>query len=54
MATIPGAGHGRNQAAILSRVIRPDRDDLPDEQREALLRLKFEQGDRIGTTGGEK
>jgi hypothetical protein len=36
---------GSNEAAILSRVIRPEKDDLPEEQAKALLRLKFEQGD---------
>ena len=54
MATILGLSTGRNEAAILSRVIRPEKDDLPDEQAKALLRLKFEQSNRIGTTGGEK
>ena len=36
---------GGNEAAILSRVIRPEKGDLPDEQAKALLRLKFEQSD---------
>ena len=36
---------GSNEAAILTRVIRPEKDDLPDEQAKALLRLKFEQSD---------
>lgn len=36
---------GRTEAAILNRVIRPEKDDLPDEQAKALLRMKFEQGD---------
>jgi hypothetical protein len=41
-----GIGHDRqNEAAILSRVIRPEKDDLPDEQAKALLGLKFEQSD---------
>jgi hypothetical protein len=44
MATVQSTT-GRNEAAILSRVIRPEKDDLPDEQAKALLRLKFEQDD---------
>ncbi len=36
---------GSKEAAILSRVIRPEKDDLPDEQAKTLLRLKFEQSD---------
>jgi hypothetical protein len=44
MATVQGTT-GSNEAAILSRVIRPEKDDLPDEQAKALLRLKFEQSD---------
>ncbi len=41
-AQVPSSSH---EAAILSRVIRPDKDDLPDEQAEALLRMAFEQKD---------
>jgi hypothetical protein len=44
MATIQGTTSS-NEAAILSRVIRPEKDNLPDEQAKALLRLKFEQRD---------
>jgi hypothetical protein len=44
MATVQGTT-GSNEAAILSRVIRPERDDLPDEQAKALLRMKFDQVD---------
>jgi hypothetical protein len=44
MATVQGTT-GSNEAAILSRVIRPEKDDLPDEQAKALLRMKFEQSD---------
>ena len=44
MATVQGT-NGSNEAAILSRVIRPEKDDLPDEQAKALLRMKFEQND---------
>jgi hypothetical protein len=33
------------EAAILTRVIRPDKDDLPAEQAKALLRVRFEQSD---------
>ena len=44
MATVQGTT-GSKEAAILSRVIRPEKDDLPDEQAKALLRLKFEQSD---------
>ncbi len=44
MATVQGTT-GSNEAAILMRVIRPEKDDLPDEQAKALLRMKFEQDD---------
>ena len=44
MATVQGIT-GSSEAAILSRVIRPEKDDLPDEQAKALLRLNFEQSD---------
>jgi hypothetical protein len=44
MATVQ-ATPGGHEAAILSRVIRPEKDDLPEEQAKALLRLKFEQAD---------
>jgi hypothetical protein len=44
MATVRGTT-GSNEAAILSRVIRPEKHDLPDEQARALLRMKFEQSD---------
>ncbi len=33
------------EAAILTRLIRPDKDDLPAEQAKALLRVRFEQSD---------
>jgi hypothetical protein len=36
---------GSNEAAILSRVTWPEKDDLPGEQAKALLRLKSEQAD---------
>jgi hypothetical protein len=46
MATQQQTGIGSKvEAAILSRVIRPDKDDLPAEQAKALLRFKFEQSD---------
>jgi hypothetical protein len=46
MATQQQTGNGSKvEAAILSRVIRPDKDDLPAEQAKALLRFKFEQSD---------
>ncbi len=46
MAAQQQTGIGGNlEAAILTRVIRPEKDDLPDEQAKALLRLRFEQGD---------
>jgi hypothetical protein len=45
MATQQQTGTGNTEAAILTRVIRPENDDLPDEQAKALLRLKFEQSD---------
>jgi hypothetical protein len=44
MATIPGTTSS-NEAAIRSRVIQLEKDDLPDEQAKTLLRLKFEQRD---------
>ncbi len=46
MATQQQTGIGSKvEAAILTRVIRPDKDDLPVEQAKALLRLRFEQSD---------
>jgi hypothetical protein len=45
MATAQGFTGSNAEAAILTRVIRPDEDDLPLEQAKALLRLKFEQSD---------
>ncbi len=46
MATQQQTGIGSKvEAAILTRVIRPDKDDLPAEQAKALLRFKFEQSD---------
>jgi len=46
MATQQQTGIGGNvEAAILTRVIRPEKDDLPVEQAKALLRLRFEQSD---------
>jgi hypothetical protein len=46
MATQQQTGSGSGvEAAILTRVIRPEKDDLPHEQAKALLRLRFEQGD---------
>jgi hypothetical protein len=45
MATNQQTGVDDVEAAILTRVIRPERDDLPQEQAKALLRLRFEQGD---------
>ena len=46
MATQQQTGIGSNaEAAILARVIRPEKDDLPDEQAKALLQLRFEQSD---------
>jgi hypothetical protein len=44
MATVQGITGG-NEASILSCASRPEKDDLPDEQAKALLRLKFEQSD---------
>ena len=46
MATQQQTGMGSDvEAAILARVVRPDNDDLPDEQAKALLRMRFEQSD---------
>ena len=44
MATVPGIG-SNVEAAILARVIRPEKDDLPHEQAKALLRFRFDQSD---------
>ncbi len=46
MATQQQTGVGSKlEAAILTRVIRPEKDDLPADQAKALLRLRFEQSD---------
>ena len=45
MATTQGITSSNVEAAILARVIRPEKDDLPLEQAKALLRLKYEQSD---------
>ena len=45
MATAQGITGSNIEVAILTRVIRPEKDDLPLEQAKALLRLKFEQSD---------
>jgi hypothetical protein len=46
MATQQQTGIGSKvEAAILTRVIRPENDDVPAEQAKALLRLRFEQSD---------
>jgi hypothetical protein len=34
---------GDVEAAILTRVTRPEKVDLPDEQAKALLRLRFDE-----------
>lgn len=44
MATTQG-NTGGTEAAILSRLIHPERGDLPQEAASALLRFDFEQGD---------
>jgi hypothetical protein len=45
MATSQGVT-GNTEAAILSRIIHPERADLPGDAAEALLRLlKFDQAD---------
>jgi hypothetical protein len=36
---------GSTEAAILTRLVHPERDDLPAEAATALLRLDFDQGD---------
>lgn len=39
--------HAANsEASILSRLVRPDRDDLAPELAQALLTLEFDQADR--------
>jgi hypothetical protein len=44
MAIVQGRAVGE-EAAILSRMIQPERDNLPSAAAEALLRLKFDQVD---------
>ncbi len=44
MATRSGT-NSSTDAAILSRLIRPDRDDLSDEAAQALLKLHFDGED---------
>jgi hypothetical protein len=44
MATVQGRTTG-TEAAILSRLIRPEEDDLPSDAAEALLRLGFGEQD---------
>ncbi len=44
MASQPGLTSS-TEAAILSRLIRPEQDDLPDEAAQALLRLRFDDQD---------
>jgi len=42
MATAQG---NSTEAAILSRLIRPEEDDLPNEAAQAMLRLSFDRQD---------
>jgi hypothetical protein len=44
MAAVALVDH--SDAAILSRVVRPDRDDLPAEAARSLLKLGFDDDDR--------
>lgn len=44
MANLQGTA-GSTDAAILSRLIRPDQNDLSNEAAQALLRLHFDSGD---------
>lgn len=44
MATAQGNANSA-EAAILSRMIQPERDNLPSEAAEALLRLNFDRVD---------
>ena len=44
MATTQGIA-GSTEAAIISRMIHPEKDDLPDETAKALLRLSLDQSD---------
>lgn len=44
MATHQGI-ESRTEAAILTRMVHPERDDLPAEAATALLRVDFEQAD---------
>ena len=45
MATIQRAQVPSTQAGILSRLIRPEEDNLPPEAAEGFLRIQFEQRD---------
>jgi uncharacterized protein YnzC (UPF0291/DUF896 family) len=45
MATHQAPASSTTQAAILSRLIRPEEDTLTPETAEGLLRIKFEQRD---------
>lgn len=42
---IPQSAVGGTESAILSRLIRPDQDDLSNEAAQALLRLHFDHED---------
>lgn len=44
MATQQGI-ESRTEAAILTRLVHPERDDLPTEAASALLKLEFDQDD---------
>jgi hypothetical protein len=42
----PTTSTGGNESAILSRLIRPERDDLSPEAARSLLKLEFDEQDR--------
>jgi hypothetical protein len=44
MATIQGVSNSK-EAAIIARMIHPEKDDLPDDIARGLLRLSLDQSD---------
>jgi hypothetical protein len=44
MATIQGISNSK-EAAIIARMVHPEKDDLPDDIARALLRLSLDQSD---------
>jgi uncharacterized protein YnzC (UPF0291/DUF896 family) len=46
MYATAGAAGDHSEAAILGRLIRPERDDLTPDAARAILKLEFDQEDR--------